>query len=216
MTSGIIPIAARMKSHTIDSMSETDPIKGDYLSNKARTILRINARDAYTDLVPRAAGATEAADVLHAVSPADLLDVPVKSSDDAACVLSALWLWHDYLDESHTISQRVEDPTGSFWHAIMHRREGDFGNSKYWYAKCRSHPMLESIAAQANPIIARADADKGLLRLTMSGWNGPAFVDYVQSVHESPSDPRYPIAVALQQVEWRALFDHCVRQATGK
>jgi hypothetical protein len=197
-------------------MSETDPVKGDYLSNKARTILRINAHDAYTNLVPRAAGATEAADVLHAVSPADLLDVPVKSSDDAACVLSGLWLWHDYLDESHTLSQQVETPTGSFWHAIMHRREGDFGNSKYWYAKCRVHPVLESIAAQANLVIARADADKALLRLTMSGWNGPAFVDYVQSVHESPSDPRYAIAIALQQLEWRTLFDHCVRQATGK
>lgn len=197
-------------------MSETDPVKGDYLSNKARAILRINAQDAYVNLVPRAAGASEAADVLHAVSPADLLDVPVKSPDDAACVLSGLWLWHDFLDESHTISQRVENQTGSFWHAIMHRREGDFGNSKYWYAKCRSHAVLDSIAAQANGVIARADADKALLRLTMSGWNGPAFVDYVQSLHESPSDPRYAIAVALQQLEWRTLFDHCVRQATGK
>ncbi len=197
-------------------MSETDPTKGDYLSNKARMILRINATLAYTNLVPRETGSSEAADVLHAVSPADLLDVPVQQSDDAACLLSGLWLWHDYLDESHTISQSVENETGSFWHAIMHRREGDFGNSKYWYAKCRNHPMLASIAAQANRVIANADADKTLLRLTMQGWNGPAFVDYVQSVHESPTDPRYAVAIALQQVEWRGLFDHCIRQATGK
>ncbi|GIW77582.1 MAG: hypothetical protein KatS3mg104_2645 [Phycisphaerae bacterium] len=131
-------------------------------------------------------------------------------------MISALWLWHDYLDESHQISQQVHTPTGSFWHAIMHRREGDFGNSKYWYAKCRDHPILQSLSIQANSIVSRADADKTLLRLTISGWNGAAFVDYVQSLHESPSDPRYAIAVSLQQLEWRVLFDHCVRQATGK
>jgi len=197
-------------------MSETDPTQGDYLSNKARIVLRTNPREAYTNLVPREPSGAEVADLLHALSPGDLIDGPVKGSDDAACLLSAMWLWHDYLDESHTISQQVENETGSFWHAILHRREGDFGNSKYWYAKCRSHPVLMTIAAQANDVIARADADKALLRLTMSGWNGPAFVDYVQAVHESPSDPRYGIAVALQQMEWRVLFDHCVRGATGK
>jgi len=49
----------------------------------------------------------------------------------------------------------------------------------------------------------------------MCPWNGAAFVDLVQQVHESPSDPRYPITVALQQLEWRALFDHCTRGAAG-
>lgn len=197
-------------------MSETDPVQGDYLSDKARQILRFNARQAYTNLVPRTAGDSQVADLLHTVSASDLLDLPVRSPEDAACVMSALWLWHDYLDESHQISQQVHTPTGSFWHAIMHRREGDFGNSKYWYAKCRDHPILQSLAIQANSIVSRADADKTLLRLTISGWNGAAFVDYVQSLHESPSDPRYAVAVSLQQLEWRVLFDHCVRQATGK
>jgi hypothetical protein len=197
-------------------MSEIDLTRGDALSNRARQILRANLKAAYQNLVPREHGSADAADVLHTLSPADLIDTPIQNADDAACILSALWLWHDYLDESHVISQKVENETGSFWHAIMHRREGDFGNSKYWYAQCRDHPVLTSLAAQANEIIGRADADKGLLRLTLSGWNASAFVDYVQSVHESPSDPRYGIAVSLQQLEWRVLFDHCVRGASGK
>jgi hypothetical protein len=190
--------------------------QGDYLSAKARTVLRTDVLKAYSNLVPREPGSTEAGELLHALSPADLIDTPVKNADDAAALLSGLWLWHDYLDESHTISQSIETPTGSFWHAIMHRREGDFGNAKYWYAKCANHPMLPVIAAQVGQVTATADADKALLRLTMSGWSGPAFVDYVQSVHESPSDPRYQLAVVLQQVEWRVLFDYCIRQACGK
>ena len=48
---------------------------------------------------------------------------------------SALWLYVDELDRSHTISQGIHTATGSYWHGIMHRREGDFGNSHYWFTK---------------------------------------------------------------------------------
>ncbi|GIW77583.1 MAG: hypothetical protein KatS3mg104_2646 [Phycisphaerae bacterium] len=60
-------------------MSETDPVQGDYLSDKARQILRFNARQAYTNLVPRTAGDSQVADLLHTVSASDLLDLPVRS-----------------------------------------------------------------------------------------------------------------------------------------
>ena len=63
----------------------------------------------------------------------------------AACE-SALFLYHDFLDRSHTISQGIDTPTGSYWHGIMHRREPDYPNSKYW----RSLPcvaMALSLAA---------------------------------------------------------------------
>jgi hypothetical protein len=183
----------------------------DILSDKARQILRLNVEEAFRELLPRETGSVDAADVLHAVSPGDLMSGVIGSHDDAACVLSALWLWHDYLDESHTICQSIETPSGSYWHAILHRREGDFGNAKYWYAQAGAHPIMPSLAIQANELINRAPADKALLRLTINHWNGPAFVDLVQQVHESPSDSRHALAVALQQLEWRVLFDHCVR-----
>ncbi|MDA7541464.1 hypothetical protein N8639_01350 [bacterium] len=51
----------------------------------------------------------------------------------AECCVSALWLFNNYLDESHTISQSIHEPIGSYLHGIMHRREGDFSNAKYWF-----------------------------------------------------------------------------------
>ena len=49
----------------------------------------------------------------------------------------------------------------------------------------------------------------------MNGWNPHAYVDLVQRVHENPSDPYYRLAVSIQQLEWRLLFDHCIRSATN-
>src|SRR5262245_4732963 len=38
--------------------------------------------------------------------------------DMAACCVAGVWLLHDYLDESHTISQGIDTTSGSFWHGI--------------------------------------------------------------------------------------------------
>src|SRR5206468_273917 len=66
-----------------------------------------------------------------------------------AC-LAGLWLYFDYLDESHTISQDDEsDPDRNIWHAVMHRREPDAGNSKYWWRRVGPHPVLARLREHA-------------------------------------------------------------------
>lgn len=55
---------------------------------------------------------------------------------------AALWLYVDDLDRSHAVSQGIESATGSYWHGIMHRREGDFSNSRYWHRRAAGHPLL--------------------------------------------------------------------------
>ena len=186
----------------------------DPLSSLGRRLLKLDPH-AYGLLVPNGDGNATARDLLESAQPQDLLASPMKSRDDARAMLSGLWLWFDWLDQSHTISQGIDTPTGSYWHAIMHRREGDFGNSKYWFARCRNHPALATMAAQAPAVVNSLPADKSLLRLIMSGWNPDAFVDLVEQVHESPDDPRHRVAVTLQRLEWQTLFDRCTRAAAG-
>ncbi len=187
----------------------------DPLSAAAHHLLTLN-HDAYRTLVPTGPGSLEARDLLETTRPAQLLAAgAVVSAEDADAMLAGLWLWHDWLDESHAISQRLHGASGSFWHAIMHRREGDFGNAKYWYARCADHPVLPSLNAQAAAILHPVPADKSLLRLIAHGWSASAFVDLVQQLNGSPDEPRHAMAVTLQQLEWRVLFDHCTRAASG-
>jgi len=187
----------------------------DLLSPTARHLLKLEP-NAYAALVPTGSGSVEARDLLETVKPAHLLASGVLvSPDDGDAMMAGLWLWHDWLDESHTISQNLHSPTGSFWHAIMHRREGDFSNAKYWYAKCDNHPVLPSLNAKASAVLNPLPADKSLLRLTANGWNSNAFIDFVEQLHDRPNDPHYRLAVALQRLEWQALFDDCARAAGG-
>lgn len=65
---------------------------------------------------------------------------------------AALWLYHDFLDESHQISQGLHTPTGSLLHAVMHRREPDAWNSKYWLRRVGDHPAYAEIGAAAKAL----------------------------------------------------------------
>jgi hypothetical protein len=169
----------------------------DSLSAAARQLLAgARAAGAYQHLVLQSEQTQwpEAMRVLEGLTAGTLFEAPVKRPDEASCALAGLWLYLDELDRAHRIVQEIGSPSGSFWHAIVHRREGDFSNSKYWYARCRDHP-----AAQA---------------LEMSG---PALVDLVESTaHLPPDDARRARAVELQRREWELLFDYCARAAVGR
>jgi len=197
------------------SASQTSSLDAqiDRLSPAGRAVLRLGGPAAYGQLVPQNSGSAEARTAL--TSLLNVLDAPPGDRDEADCLLAALWLWHDFLDEAHAIVQKIETRSGSYWHAVMHRREGDFSNSKYWYARAEGHPIYMTLATRADDLLRQVPADKQVFRITARGWNPSALVDLVEAVYQKPNDPRHGLAVALQRLEWQTMFDAGVRASAG-
>lgn len=178
----------------------------DSRSELTAQILKANP-NAYESLVVSGGTPVLARKLLKDVRPEQLAEGPANTR----AMLAGLWLWHDGLGESHKISQEMHDATGSFWHAILHRREGDFSNSKYWYARAAGHPVLGTLAGQANAIVNGMPADRLLLRIVAKGFDPNALVDLAEEAYEREDDPRREVALQLQQLEWRMLFEWCAR-----
>ncbi len=148
----------------------------------------------------------------EAFAPHAILD-----QEMAEACLAGLWLMYDDLDRSHTISQSIETPTGCYWHAIMHRREGDFGNSKYWFHRVGAHPIFrplaESVREMALQNAATSEANAETPSLTSDGnWDPFAFVDLVEAAVKGRT-AAVKLCQLVQQCECRLLFDFCYRRA---
>lgn len=179
----------------------------------ALSILRQAGPTAYGRLVVSGPTPTLAHELLDRVRVEQLFSKPIQRMDDARAALAGLWLWHEALSESHAISQDLVSPTGSFWHAIMHRLEGDFSNAKYWYRRYETHHVNKMMGAIASSLAGNLTSDRLVGHALGGGWNPIGFVDLAQAVHHKPDDPRHELAVRLQRAEWNGLFNHCVREA---
>ncbi|MEX0866190.1 MAG: hypothetical protein WD030_02460 [Pirellulales bacterium] len=153
--------------------------------------------------------ALEALDLDQAFMPRRIVD-----RDMLRACHAGLWLIHNFLDESHHISQDLKNPTGSFWHAIMHRREGDFSNAKYWFRQTGEHPVLKELGSDVVEIVGEAPSERSSL-LDDSGSLDPfALVDWCSAATRG-DDTQQQALCRLTRREWERLFDWCFRQATA-
>ena len=154
---------------------------------------------------------------LDTLSPLDLFEGSSIVDDEMAeCCLSGIWLFHDFLDESHRLSQEVHSATGSYWHGIMHRREQDFSNAKYWFRKVGNHPVFEKLAtATAARLALMGDSSPGADLVANGAWDPYAFVDLCQHCRRAAEELSQFCREAAQD-EWWLLFDFCYQAALGK
>jgi hypothetical protein len=145
----------------------------------------------------------------------------IVDEDSARCCLSGLWLLHDFLDESHAISQEIETTDGSYWHGIMHRREPDYGNAKYWFRRVGQHPVFEPLATAARKlaVAAKIETPRDMEFLVQQeSWDPYRFIDLCEALasRQSTDENAELLARRIARAEWDLLFEHCALQATGR
>jgi hypothetical protein len=137
------------------------------------------------------------------------LPATVEHEDMAKACLAGLWLYHDFLEESHQISQGIDTPTGAFWHGILHRREGDFSNAKYWFRRVGAHPVLKQLAID----VSEMDGAGNLPTMAV-GWDPVMFVDLCQRA-QGPEPDLEPLCREIQMAEWNHLFAFSYQNAVA-
>lgn len=133
----------------------------------------------------------------------------VRSSTDAVAFLAGLSQLHDDLDASHQASQSIEGRgkhrAGDYWHAIMHRREPDYANSKYWFRHVGEHPIFPTLGQYCAQLASQSSDPQitdwsNRLQQGRHGWHALTFVDLCQTAATGP-DPLRSFAERLQRRE---------------
>ncbi|KAI0033668.1 hypothetical protein K488DRAFT_77749 [Vararia minispora EC-137] len=76
----------------------------------------------------------------------------IEALPDGAPLRAALHLLNDDIGSAHAVAQANEGArTADYVHAQLHRREGDYWNSKWWISSGmrRAHPVMERVHGSA-------------------------------------------------------------------
>ncbi len=161
-------------------------------------------------------------DLLSRLHPREPLDYEavgrIREADDAtlaggrliadaakfALVRGGLFYAMDALDECHRIFQEDHTDLGSYWHGMMHRREGDFENARYWLRRAGELPIAAALhrdAARVSPLMARQPT-----------WDAYLLTGECERAAHGAGESRAE-CVALLRVEFDGLLDYCWRKA---
>ncbi|MCY2974148.1 MAG: hypothetical protein NTW52_05715 [Planctomycetota bacterium] len=127
---------------------------------------------------------------------------------------AVLWLRLGLIDRAHDIVQDGKRGTAAFLHAIVHRLEGDYWNSKYWIRQVRDESLLEAIGGEIIQSLDDPSHMELALKLKLissSEFQFNAFVDTCANLTKAASslDGSMSMVQRIVQSEWHAIARRC-------
>jgi hypothetical protein len=109
----------------------------------------------------------------------------------------------DDLDGCHEFFQNTASDLVGYWHGMMHRREADFDNARYWFRRAGAMPFFDTLhhrAAAVSPDMAKQPS-----------WDPYLFTGQCEQHRFGAEDGGE--LVRLQRAEFDVVFDYTWRQA---
>lgn len=191
-----------------------------YSSAIAEVIEKLEEGHPLPPLVPEGVWNSELNDDLVAVTLEELFQgQTLKDETYGGAIKSGLLLWNDALNDSHDISQGLANNTGSYWHGIMHRREPDYRNAKYWFGRVGTHPVYPELREYALALFKEtADPTEALSAIgkaieSQEHWDVNQFIDWCQAAEDNLSSDVAQFLQRVQLKEIKLLLAYSFRNA---
>ncbi len=138
-----------------------------------------------------------------------LLDGRALPDESSALLRAVALLYHDQHDPAHDLVADRNDVTSAFIHGILHRREPDYWNARYWFRRCEMHSAYSILAGN----IARWNGPgepETIRGLILPGSFDPfAFVDACERHARDPvNSPAVSILRKIQHAEFEAMVQY--------
>jgi hypothetical protein len=175
----------------------------------------------YPDFINRVFGQPK---LLHKLCPKEPLEGDlvrrIREADEAALsggrtpadaamfglVRAGLFYAVDALDPAHRIFQEERSDLGSYWHGMMHRREADFDNARYWFRRAGRQPFFDRLHRETG-------AHSGVMARQMS-WDPYLFTGECEQVRFGAEEKTEEMG-KLQRAEFETIFEYTWRRAMG-
>ena len=155
------------------------------MSDEANPFQKLLTTSATPELGPEPrAGVTPLAELNRQIDDALAHRAPAVAAREHLRAL--VLLWHDHHDAAHQIVQDLENTDGSYVHAILHRREPDFDNARYWFRRVGRHSCFSTLAPRVENLL-RTAPDLAAKLLPRGAWDAFAFVEACEEVEGHPA-----------------------------
>ncbi len=142
--------------------------------------------------------------IQSADEPTIIGSVPLKNAEMFALVRGGLLYAVDGIYEAHTIFQEAKGDLGSYWHGMMHRREGDFDNARYWFRRAGVLPVFSAMHRAASEVSA--------VMTRQANWDPYLLTGECEQARFGETEGLKEL-IGLQRLEFEVLFDYCWRKA---
>lgn len=119
-------------------------------------------------------------------------------------VRAGLFYRYDALGEAHSLVQELPGELAAYWHGMIHRRETDFDNARYWFRRAGELPIFESLHQAASGFSA--------VMARQFNWDPYLFTGLCEQ-EKYGDDSLKGELVALQRLEFEKVFDYTWRQS---